>query len=298
MKELKKYCWVIFAISLFLMSCAKPVANFTFADEKKEAPAMVQFENLSQNAETYEWDFGDGNFSTGESPEHRYNSSGNYLVQLKAQKGKKARVAEKRLVINAPLDCLVDIETEYGNMLVKLYNDTPLHQDNFAKLVEKGFYDGLLFHRVIEGFMIQGGDPQSRNAKAGQPLGGGGPGYQIPAEIKDNLIHVKGALAAARQGDQINPKKQSSGSQFYIVQGKPITEDQLHQMETRKGRRYTKEQRDAYLKMGGTPFLDGQYTVFGQVIEGLNVIDKIASAPTGPNDRPIKDVKFKIRIIN
>lgn len=298
MKKLKK-CWgSIFAISLFLMSCAKPIANFTFADEKKEAPAIVQFGNQSQNAEAYEWNFGDGKFSTEESPAHKYNSSGNYLVQLKARKGKKARTTEKRLVINAPLDCLVEIETEYGNMLVKLYDDTPLHQDNFSKLVEKGFYDGLLFHRIIEGFMIQGGDPKSKNAKPDQPLGGGGPGYQIPAEIKDSLIHVKGALAAARQGDQVNPKKKSSGSQFYIVQGKPLTEEQLRQIESQKGIQYTKEQRDAYLKIGGTPFLDGQYTVFGEVIEGLDVIDKIASVPTGPNDRPMKDVKFKIRIIN
>jgi peptidyl-prolyl cis-trans isomerase B (cyclophilin B) len=219
------------------------------------------------------------------------------LVKLKAKKGKKEKVTEKRIVIDAPIDCLVEIETDFGKMTVQLYNSTPQHRDNFIKLVEDGFYDGLLFHRVIEGFMIQGGDPNSKNAKANSRLGSGGPGYTIPAEFVDSLIHVKGALSAARQGDQVNPEKRSSGSQFYIVQGRTMTEEELGILGGRKGIRYTKDQREAYTTLGGTPFLDRDYTVFGRVIDGLDVIDKIAAVETQPGDRPKKDVKMKMRVI-
>ena len=182
-------------------------------------------------------------------------------------------------------------------MTVQLSNATPLHRDNFIKLAEEGYLDGMLFHRVIEGFMIQGGDPDSKKAKPNQALGMGGPGYTIPAEFVDSLVHVKGALSAARQGDQVNPEKRSSGSQFYIVQGKPLTKDELDMIEARKGIRYTKDQREAYLNIGGTPFLDRDYTVFGHVIKGIDVIDKIAAEETGAQDRPVKDIKMKIRVI-
>lgn len=284
-------------LSLLITACNKPLADFTHSGEKTTAPAKIKFDNQSKNAEAYEWDFGDGNFSNSESPEHEYKSSGNYLVQLKAKKGKKEQVLEKRVVIDAPIDCLVELETEYGTMTILLYNATPQHRDNFIKLVEEGFYDDLLFHRVIEGFMIQGGDPQSKNASPKKQLGAGGPGYTIPAEFVDTLIHVKGALSAARQGDQVNPEKRSSGSQFYIVQGRPMTEQELGTMGARKGIRYAKDQREAYTTYGGTPFLDGDYTVFGRVIKGLDVIDKIAATPTNPGDRPKKDVKMKMRVI-
>lgn len=193
--------------------------------------------------------------------------------------------------------CRVEIRTEYGNMVVELYDGTPQHRDNFIKLAEEGYYDGLLFHRVIKQFMIQGGDPNSRNAAPGQPLGMGGPDYTIPAEFVDSLIHLKGALAAARTGDQVNPQKRSSGSQFYIVQGQPLTEDMLTMIEARKGFRYTKAQRDAYLQYGGTPFLDRDYTVFGRIVEGLDVIDKIAAVPTDRQDRPEKDVSMSIKVV-
>lgn len=193
--------------------------------------------------------------------------------------------------------CRVEIRTEYGNMVVELYDGTPQHRDNFIKLAEEGYYDGLLFHRVIKQFMIQGGDPNSRNAAPGQPLGMGGPDYTIPAEFVDSLIHLKGALAAARTGDQVNPQKRSSGSQFYIVQGQPLTEDMLTMIESRKGFRYTKAQRDAYLQHGGTPFLDRDYTVFGRIVEGLDVIDKIAAVPTDRQDRPEKDVSMSITVV-
>ena len=191
---------------------------------------------------------------------------------------------------------IVEIITDFGTIKLRLYNETPLHRDNFIKLITSGFYDGLLFHRVINQFMIQGGDPDSRNARAGQMLGNGGPGYTIPAEIVPRYFHKKGALAAARLGDQMNPRKESSGSQFYIVQGKVLTNEELNFFESRTGVKYSAEQRQAYSTIGGTPHLDGAYTVFGEVTEGLDVIDKIAQVACDGNNRPNKDVKMTIRI--
>ena len=182
------------------------------------------------------------------------------------------------------------IHTDLGDMTGILYNETPKHRDNFVKLVKSGYYNGLLFHRVINGFMIQGGDPDSKNAKPGQALGSGGPGYTVPAEFNKNLFHKKGALSAARQADQVNPTKASSGSQFYIVQGKKITAPQL-------GANYTDEQKKIYETVGGTPFLDGQYTVFGEITEGLDVIDKIAAVQKDRSDRPVTDIKMTVKII-
>lgn len=183
------------------------------------------------------------------------------------------------------------IETEFGEIKVMLYNSTPLHRDNFVKLVKEGFYDDLLFHRVMNGFMIQGGDPESKGAPADKRLGGGGPGYRIPAEI--GSPHIKGTLAAARNS---NPQKESSGSQFYIVHGKTQTDAQLDAIEKRQGFTYNEEQRRLYKEIGGAPFLDGDYTVFGEVVEGLEVVDEIAAVKTAPGDRPIEDVKMKIRM--
>ena len=191
----------------------------------------------------------------------------------------------------------VKIETSYGDMVVKLYNETPLHRDNFIKLAKEGTYDGLIFHRVINQFMIQGGDPKSRDAKPGQMLGDGELGYTIPAEFVPGLIHKKGALAAARQGDQVNPQKASSSCQFYIVQGTTWDANRLKMVEQRMGKSYTAEEAEVYATVGGTPFLDGDYTVFGEVVEGMEVIDKIAAVPCGPMDRPIEDVKMKMSII-
>ena len=191
----------------------------------------------------------------------------------------------------------VKIETSYGDMVVKLYNETPLHRDNFIKLVQDGTYDGLIFHRGINKFMIQGGDPNSRNAKPGQMLGDGGLGYTIPAEFVPGLYHKKGALAAARQGDDVNPRKESSACQFYIVQGETWNAERLKMVEQRMGKSFTSEQAETYSTLGGTPFLDGDYTVFGEVVEGLEVIDKIAAVQCGSMDRPVEDVKMKMTII-
>ncbi len=192
-----------------------------------------------------------------------------------------------------PQSTKVLIETTKGNMTVMLYDDTPLHRDNFVKLAESGFYEGLLFHRVIKDFMIQGGDPMSKNAAPNARLGNGGPGYTIPAEIVyPTHFHKKGALAAARTGDNVNPKRESSGSQFYIVQGQAYTDMKLDQFEKALGKTFTKKERDAYATIGGTPHLDNQYTVFGEVVEGLGVVDKIAAVQTAPGDRPVEDVKI------
>lgn len=185
------------------------------------------------------------------------------------------------------------IETSYGDIVVRLYDSTPLHRDNFIKLANDGFYDGLLFHRVINNFMIQGGDPNSKDATADQFLGGGGPGYTIEAEI--GAIHLKGALAAARTQ---NPEKRSSGSQFYIVHGTQQTEEMLRSVEQMKGIRYTDEQRALYMEKGGTPNLDMDYTVFGEVVSGIEVVDRIAQVQTGANDRPVEDVRMAVRILD
>lgn len=192
----------------------------------------------------------------------------------------------------------VKIITPYGKMVLELSDETPAYRDNFVKLVKKHFYDGLLFHRVIKDFMIQGGDPESRNARPGELLGNGGVDYTIPADFKTNLFHQKGALAAAREGDNVNPAKASSGCQFYIVQGKKYTSEQLDQMEAGTGHHFTAEQRKIYETIGGTPFLDGNYTVFGQLIKGMDVLDKIAAVSTDENDRPKKDIPMKIRMVH
>ena len=173
------------------------------------------------------------------------------------------------------------IKTTLGDITVMLYDDTPLHRDNFIKLVNEGWYEGSPFHRVIKNFMIQGG----QNADGRQD-----PGYRVPAEFKSNHFHKKGALAAARMADQVNPKKESCGSQFYIVQGQVWNETQLNTFENRYGKVFSATQRQAYQTLGGSPHLDGDYTVFGEVTDGLDVVDKIAAVKTGYMDVPVEPV--------
>jgi peptidyl-prolyl cis-trans isomerase B (cyclophilin B) len=179
------------------------------------------------------------------------------------------------------------IHTDYGDIKGVLFNDTPQHRDNFIKLVKEGWYKNSFFHRVISNFMIQGG--QNADGRVD-------PGYTVPAEILPNHFHKKGALAAARMGDNVNPKKASSGSQFYLVQGQVYNDATLDNMEQRTGVKYTAEQREAYKTVGGTPHLDGAYTVFGQVADGFDVIDKIAAVKTAAGDRPVQEVKMTIEI--
>jgi cyclophilin family peptidyl-prolyl cis-trans isomerase len=249
-------------------------------------------------------------------------------------------------------DYLVTINTPHGKMVAILYDDTPKHKENFLKLVREKFYDSLLFHRVIEGFMIQGGDPNSRHARPEDNLGNGGPGYTIPAEFVPQHFHERGALAAARLGDQVNPEKASSGSQFYIVQGRKFSQAELTELEQAihyqrknialnqilfkpeytalretilrkqqeedaawlnaffeqsdtlirkvypdfKRTTFSPAQIQAYTTIGGAPHLDGDYTVFGKVISGLEVIDKIAATEKGPNARPVVDIPMTITV--
>lgn len=259
-----------------------------------------------------------------------------FTNDINAQKKEKKNKAEKQK--------LIEITTEYGKIKLALYNETPSHRDNFLKLVNQKFYDSLLFHRVIKDFMIQGGDPTSKKASSDQPLGNGGLEYTLPAEFNPKFIHKKGALAAARTGDDINPLKASSSCQFYIVQGRGVNANDLNYMEQRINQqkkqeifnviinkpenkdlrvrfitnqrnqdtmavltkiidpliqvevdkvgafKYTDEQKEQYAKLGGTPHLDMGYTIFGEVVEGLDVIDKIAAVEKNPQDRPKKDV--------
>ncbi len=189
------------------------------------------------------------------------------------------------------------MQTTMGDMVIRLSDSTPLQRDNFLKLVKVGFYDSILFHRVIKNFMIQGGDPNSKRAVAGEPLGNGGPGYTIPAEFRKTLFHKKGALAAARTGDNVNPEKASSSSQFYIAQGKVFTDAGLDSVETFRlnGRKIPADQREVYKTIGGIPHLDQGYTVYGEVVKGLDVLDKIAAVQTSrgqDRDRPLQDVRI------
>jgi cyclophilin family peptidyl-prolyl cis-trans isomerase len=192
----------------------------------------------------------------------------------------------------------VEITTDKGIMVVRLSDSTPLHRDNFLKLAKQGYFDSMLFHRVIKNFMIQSGDPNSKHAKAGEALGNGDPGYTIPAEFRASLFHKKGAIAAARTGDDVNPKKASSGSQFYIVEGGKYPEQKLDTIEVYSKKKLSPEQRQAYKTIGGTPWLDGGYTVFGEVVIGLDVIDSIAVARTDSIDRPVTDIHIlKMKLI-
>ena len=240
----------------------------------------------------------------------------------------------------------VKIQTTLGDIVVRLYDETPIHRDNFVKLAKEGYYDGTLFHRVIKDFMIQGGDPDSKGAPAGKMLGVGGPDYTLQAEIVDGLFHKRGALAAARQGDEVNPERRSSGSQFYIVWGQVYNQGQLRQfskqlkmqkvqnafnllaaqhrdeiMQMRRERNraglqelqdklaaqaeamvtgdgLTAEQIEVYSTIGGTPHLDGQYTVFGEVEQGLDIVEMIQNAATGRGDRPFDDIEMKVTVVD
>ncbi len=223
------------------------------------------------------------------------------------QTKKNAHPSAKPVVHNKPVvpqsrEKLVEITTNYGTMVVKLYDSTPLHRDNFIHLVQTGFYDSLLFHRIINDFMIQGGDPTSKYADSARAVGdGAAPGIdRIEAEFRPYYIHKKGALAAARDN---NPAKASSNCQFYLVQGKLYNDIELNTMECRvRGNNpafsYTDAQRDIYKTIGGTPFLDQNYTVFGEVIKGLEVIDTIARLPRDARDRPLQAVRMHMRLLN
>ncbi len=196
-----------------------------------------------------------------------------------------------------PYSSLVELDTRFGTMKIELFFDAQEHRGNFIKLAKSNYYDSLLFHRVIKGFMAQGGDPDSRNAAPGVRLGNGGPSYKIPAEIGQHYYHIKGALAAARTSDAMNPERQSSGSQFYIVQGSRVSPEQLDKNERTHNIVYTQRQRQLYTRLGGSPQLDMKYTGFGRVYEGLDIIDSLAQQPTDAYSRPSEDLHMQVRVI-
>ncbi|MGY4383328.1 cyclophilin family peptidyl-prolyl cis-trans isomerase [Pedobacter sp. UYP24] len=200
------------------------------------------------------------------------------------------------LTAKPPKHKYVRIKTDLGECVVMLYNETPLHRDNFIKLTKKRIYDGVLFHRVIKSFMIQGGDPDSKNAKSGMPLGEGSLGYTIPAEFRDSLFHKRGVIAAARDD---NPEKASSSCQFYIVQGKVLDDEKLNVIERDRLKSKIPEwKRTVYKTLGGTPTLDGNYTVFGEVVIGYEMVENIAAVKTDTNDRPISNVQMKVSLLS
>ncbi len=291
-----KQLFYFLLLGIFLSSCARSFSDFAIVQNDKIVPAEAAFTVDVENPDQVIWDI-DGNLYTDQNATHRFTRSGKHDIKLSVLKDGKTTTKTKEIIFAAPDDCLLEISTSQGNMLVELYDETPIHRDNFVKLAEQAFYDGTLFHRVIDGFMIQGGDPASKNAEGSAQLGGGGPGYQLDAEFDERFAHVKGAIAAARTGDHVNPQKKSSGSQFYIVHGSPVTEKQLVGMENSKGITYSDSIKESYLNHGGAPFLDGEYTVFGKVIEGLDVIDKIAKVNTNASDRPREDLKMQIIVI-
>ncbi len=196
-----------------------------------------------------------------------------------------------------PAAVYVNVDTDSGRIVLKLSDKTPLHRDNFVKLIKDHFYDGLLFHRVVNDFMIQGGDPDSKNAKPGEVLGLGDLKYTIPAEFDTSLFHKRGALAAAREADEKNPKKESSSTQFYIVDGATYTDSQLDDIEQQMHIVIPKNHRDFYKTVGGDPFLDMNYTVFGEVVNGMDVVEKIAHMAKDDNNRPLQDIHMKMAIV-
>ena len=229
-------------------------------------------------------------------------STASIHAQVKRKSAKRAttkRTVTKKPVAPVPVAAKtgtrVKITTDMGEIVIRLYDKTPLHRDNFIKLVKEHFFDSLLFHRVINTFMIQGGDPESKNAVPGAFLGNGDVGYTIPAEFDSTLYHKRGALCAARTN---NPQKASSGCQFYIVQGKTYNDGELDMISRMNNIYFSSAKRMTYKMVGGTPKLDMNYTVFGEVESGLDVVDKIATAPRDPHDRPVADIRMKMELLN
>jgi cyclophilin family peptidyl-prolyl cis-trans isomerase len=238
-----------------------PEASFSF--ERGNAYEITFYNTAEGESDPAEWDFGNGVTAEGDTVTYNFESEGTYTVSMMLKNKDGSDKAEKEVEV-FEMSTIIEISTDFGDMLIYLYKATPLHRENFLKLTSEGFYNGTTFHRIISNFMIQGGDP---NSKDGDPStdGTGGPGYTIPAEILEEFKHVHGALGAARQGNQVNPEKASSGSQFYIVDN-----------------------------ADGTPHLDGEYTVFGIAFSGLGVVNTIANQPKDANNRPVDNITMEV----
>lgn len=276
------YFYLVTGICVILGGCARPVALFDVESEHSAA-SEVRFNNLSKDADNYKWYVNEELRSNDKQFTFWFPESGRYIVQLDASKGSQVDRYTQEIIIDAPELCHYLIKTSYGDMVIALNEETPGHLANFSELVEKGFYKGVNFHRIIQGFMIQAGetrDPRYIKRK------------ELDDEINTSLIHHRGAVAAARMPDEMNPEKKSSGTQFYIVHGRKLTRELLMNYASEKLLDYTEDQIEKYLEVGGTPQLDGEYTVFGYLVSGFDTLDRIASVSTDVQDRPIEDVEI------
>lgn len=282
-----KIFWLLLAC-LTLWQCSTPIAAFQHNNTAPlRVPSTVYFENVSKNASGYTWLVNGVEVSNNENLNHEFLESGRQVIELIAEEGNKTVRKQTELIIQPPRSCIVLLETTAGNLVLELLEETTGHLQNFTDLVDAGFYDGLIFHRVIEDFMIQGGDNASR---------GGGKRHKDPAVVPHEILvsypHYRGALAAARMPDDMNPTKASSGSQFYIVDGRKLTADMMKKAQSKKLFNYTEEQVSRYTEVGGAPQLDGEYTVFGYLVSGFEVLDRIAESTTDSYDKPLQDIKI------
>ena len=278
----------------FCIACSTPTALFDLEMEGASVPARVQTKNLSSNASSYKWTLNDSLISESEVVEFTLFTSGRYELCLEAMDDGKVDIYKKSVIVEAPHNCRVQISTTEGNMIFELYENTPGHLSNFIDLVEMGYYNGITFHRVMEGFMIQAGDNSTRVDEKKFEVQD-----QIPAEFRDEYVHHKGALAAARMPDEVNPDRASSGTQFYIVHGRSLTDDQLENYDVTRQVPYTADQKNLYKDKGGAPQLDGAYTIFGFLVDGEQVIDKIAGVQTNERNRPVEDVRIiEMKVLN
>jgi len=265
-------------------ACSKPVANF-LVEGDTQLTSTIAFTNNSSNAEKYIWKVNNEIVSEEKNLEYSFYESGRHSIQLTASKGNKSSSEISEVIIEPSSTCLVLLKTNYGNMVFTLNEETPSHLTNFVEMVNNGYYEGIVFHRVIDGFMIQGGDASLRQTKYNGII----PSV-LSHEINNSQYHTRGSLAAARMPDNINPDKNSSSTQFYIVDGRSVDEDKLKDTESSKLINYTDNQIADYLKNGGAPQLDGEYTVFGSMLDGFEVLESISIVKTNEKDKPLEDV--------
>jgi cyclophilin family peptidyl-prolyl cis-trans isomerase len=277
-----------FYICLVYSSCA-PKALFEVQKESSVVPTNISLKNLSKNSHEYIWEFSDGSTSTEVNPTLKLTKSGLQTIRLTSITGNKKASFQHSFYLDAPDKCTALIKTNLGDMTVVLYDATPIHQENFIKLVKSNFYNNISFHRVISGFVAQVGDPSTIPADK-KSLNKTNPNYTLPAEIIDTMFHIRGTLAAARTPDEVNPRKESSGTQFYIIDGRKQSESQIQDYGYAKGITYPKHIINEYIKNGGSPQLDGEYTIFGKVVSGFHIIEAIMEIKTDEKDRPIDDI--------
>jgi len=282
-----KECIIGLVLCTLLGACTKPISQFRTLSTDFSAPATIEFKNLSTGADSYIWKVDSEVISDSSNLNHIFLGSGRHTIELISTAGSKQSVSSQDIFIEAPSECLVYMQTSLGPLLFSLSDNTPRHRDNFIELVASTYYDGIKFHRVIDGFMIQAGD--SKTNVASQKISHK---KEIAEEINTGLMHYKGALAAARMPDDINPERASSGTQFYIVDGQKLTAEAIEKQSYSKLFDYTEEQKSRYIQEGGAPQLDGEYTVFGHLIDGYDTLEAISNAATDSRDNPIEPIKI------